>query len=188
MSHNFFVKFNLDKARHELAQCKRDSNLEYQWHRGFMDGAAGLKPSSPEGSVARMGENFGYAAWEEANRFRASRAANADKRWGKEKKGLHTSKEEKAESIQHPTESVASHVQSVSTCYDDARASKAPPVCLEAGVVTPDPTPKPLCMKRFEAQYEAKPTAFEQTAEGLAAAERRAAIRASRLKGSSEAR
>ena len=96
-------------------------------------------------------------------------------------KGLHTSKEEKVESIQHP----ASSIHETGT-YDTTYVEEQPPAGFEAGVSTPDPLPKPAHMTRFESQYSSKPLPFDQTRAGKAVAAKAAEIRSMRLSKESQ--
>jgi hypothetical protein len=63
-----------------------------------------------------MGEDFGYAAWEDANAFRATRALNVAKRWAKKK-------EQPASSNQHLATSSVLDMKDGSTYTDDTRVS-----------------------------------------------------------------
>jgi hypothetical protein len=174
-SRNFFIKFNLDDMAHDLDTMETDQEMA-EWLRGFRRGARGAAPTDQTGARLK-GNLFGYTACQEADKYRASRAANRAKGHDK-KKSLHTSKEE-AESIQHPASSIH-ETMTYDTTHVPTYVATEPPAVENTGVSTPGPLPKPAHMIRFESQYT-KALPFEQTPAGKAAAARAAEIRAKRL-------
>lgn len=73
MSRNYYIKLNLDAMAADLDSLVTDRE-RLDWLAGFRVGARGR--SIPEWTGAlRMGCDFGLAAWNEAQTYRASRAA-----------------------------------------------------------------------------------------------------------------
>jgi hypothetical protein len=167
MSRNFFVKFNLDTMRADL----EDASPEFQlaWFQGFRRGVKGKEPAAAD-EAGRLGEVFGYHAWQEANKFRASRAANRAQGWDKKKRA----EEQPTSNIQHPAASVVEHMNN--TC--STRVSEKGEDASGDAPQTPASSRNPYL--KCDAKF-AKPESvlsFEQTPAGIAALAKRAEIKA----------
>lgn len=74
MSRTYFIKFNIDSFRDDLAKLDGQPDAAYRdWIRGFNRGVSGMKPVAEAGALL-MGMTMGYAAYQNAEDFRDKQA------------------------------------------------------------------------------------------------------------------
>ena len=74
MSRTYFVKFNIDSFRDDLAKLDGQPDAAYRdWIRGFNRGVSGMRPEDESGALL-MGMSMGYDAYQNAEDFREKQA------------------------------------------------------------------------------------------------------------------